>query len=187
VAGSLWVLVGPSGSGKTSLAKALPEQVTGLRRAVTCTTRPRRAGEIEGVDYRFVSDPEFDAMLSGGGLVEWTAYGGAHYGLPADQFARHPEADWICVLDQAGIHHLRDRFGRERVRAVFLAPPTGDDLAARMRARGSTEAEIQARLATVARELSAAEDCDYRIETARPFADVLSSLAELIEGTRAIA
>lgn len=178
----VWVLVGPSGTGKTTIARDLVAQVPGLRKAITCTTRPPREGERNGVDYHFVTEEQFDFLLASGKLIEHTIYGGYRYGLPVDQFLEAQEAghDMLAVLDIQGVHHLREALGTERVRAIFLCSPSEAELARRMRERGSSEAEIAKRLALVPQELTDAETCDFVVGTDAPYPQVYQQVKSLI-------
>jgi guanylate kinase len=179
----VWVLVGPSGTGKTTIARALVAEFPRLRRAVTCTTRPPREGEREGVDYYFVSEEQFDFLLAAGKLVEHTIYGGRRYGLPVDQFLEAELAgeSMLAVLDIQGVHHLREALGRERVRAVFLRSPSEAELTRRMRARGSEAGEIARRLSLVPLELTDAEHCDHVVDTDAPYEEVYGAVKRLME------
>ncbi len=179
----VWVLVGPSGTGKTTIAQDLVGQVPQLRKAVTCTTRPPREGEREGVDYFFVSEEQFDFLLAAGKLIEHTIYGGYRYGLPVDQFleAEQAGADMLAVLDIQGVHHLRSTFGPERVRAIFLCSPSEEELRRRMRERGSSPEEIASRLSLVAQELTDAETCDYVVPTDASYPEVYQQVKRLLE------
>lgn len=178
----IWVLVGPSGTGKTTIANDLVSQVPGLRRAVTCTTRAPREGERDGVDYHFVSEEQFDFLLSAGKLVEHTIYGGFRYGLPVDQFLEAEQAamDILAVLDIQGVHHLRALFGPERVRAIFLCSPSEAELRRRMQQRGSSPEEIAKRLALVPLELTDAEGCDHVVATDASYPEVFAHVKGLI-------
>lgn len=177
----IWVLVGPSGTGKTTIARDLVSELPRLRRAITCTTRPPRDGEREGLDYFFVTDEQFDFLLASGKLIEHTIYGGSRYGLPVDQF-REAEAageDMLAVLDIQGVHHLRATFGPERVRAIFLCSPAEEELARRMRERGSSPEEIARRLSLVPLELTDAEACDHVLPTDAAYPEVYRQVKAL--------
>ncbi|HEY9898064.1 MAG TPA: hypothetical protein V6D00_02675 [Pantanalinema sp.] len=182
MAGNVWILIGPSGTGKTSLAKDLPRRVPGLKRAVTCTTRAPRNGEQEGIDYYFVSDEQFDFLLASGKLLESTTYGGRRYGLPAGQFLENGGHDLVCVLDMAGVQHLRDLLAPGKARAIFLESPSPETLKERMEARGSTPDEVERRLGLIALENGQASACDHRVSTTPPYAEVLETVARLIGG-----
>jgi guanylate kinase len=178
----VWVLVGPSGTGKTTIARDLVAQVPRLKKAITCTTRPPRDGEREGVDYFFVSEEQFDFLLASGKLIEHTIYGGYRYGLPVDQFLAAEQAgdDMLAVLDIQGVHHLRSTFGRERVQAIFLCSPSEEELKRRMRERGSSPEEISKRLSLVPQELTDAEGCDHVVGTDAPYPQVYGQVKSLI-------
>ncbi len=181
----IWVLAGPSGSGKTTLANALVARSGGgVRRALTCTTRPPRPGERSGVDYRFVSTAEFDSLRSLGELLEETEYGGNHYGVPLSEVRGAPEV--VVVVDSAGIRHVKDRFGPRAV-AIHLAGLSADDLSTRLSGRGASVDEIEARLRNLAEEASALEAaCDYHIPPGSP-EEVLEAVGALMERERAAA
>lgn len=176
----VWVLIGPSGTGKTTLAKDLPRLRPGVIRAITCTTRSPRPNEQEGVDYRFVSEAQFDELFKSGGLIEWTTYGGNRYGLPADQFLALADHDLVCVLDLAGVRHLWERFPQQ-VRAVFLQTPGPEVLAERMRARGSSSEEIARRLEMQVEEREQAKACDFVISTDASYEEVLRQVLERVD------
>lgn len=163
----IWVLAGPSGSGKTTLASSLVARSGGrMRRALTCTTRAPRPGERSGVDYHFVSAERFDRMWDAGDLLEETEYNGNRYGVPVSEISGAPEV--VVVVDSAGIHSVKHRFGSRAV-AIHLSGLTADDLAGRMSARGSTPDEIEARLRNLAEEATALESaCDYHIAPGSP-------------------
>lgn len=165
----LVVLTAPSGSGKTTIARRLLSDVPGLRFSVSATTRPPRAGEIDGRDYHFVSEADFRAMIDRGDLVEHEeVYPGRFYGTPwaeldGSRAAADPSDDLVAVLldvDVKGALAVKERFGA-RALTVFVAPPSIEELERRLRARGSeTEATLAVRLARAADELTYADRFD---------------------------
>lgn len=133
--------------------------------SVSATTRRPRPGEVDGKHYYFVTDERFDAMVSGGELLEWAVvHNLARYGTPrapveAALAAGHPV---LLEIDLQGARQVRDSMPEALF--VFLAPPSWDVLVARLVGRGTeTEAERRARLATALVELKAAEEFDVVI------------------------
>lgn len=161
----LTVLAGPTAVGKGTLAGWVREHHPEVWVSVSATTRRPRPGEVEGVHYRFVSDEEFERLVSGGELLEWAVvHGRARYGTP--------RAPVEAVLDQGRPALLEiDLQGARQVRAsmpealfVFLAPPSWDELVRRLVGRGTEdEAERNARLDTARVELAAAEEFDVTL------------------------
>ncbi len=184
MAGHAWVLVGASGSGKTSLARGLIDRVPGLARALTCTTRAPRPGEVDGRDYRFLDLESFETLKQAGGLVEWTEYAGNRYGLPRDQFENLGERDLVCVLDEPGVRHLRDLLGDARVKAIRLRGPDPERLRQRMLGRGSGDDETASRLDWEASLTADRSVYDAELDTDREFEAVLSDLITLVQDDR---
>ncbi|MEB3237556.1 MAG: guanylate kinase [Candidatus Sericytochromatia bacterium] len=153
----LWVVVGPSGSGKTTLVEALVRSGVGVTKAVTCTTRPPRPGERDGVDYRFRSEAAFTAMLEAGELVEHTSYGGFRYGLPWDALGDGRQAV-VVVVDPPGVANLRQGLSRPMV-VLGLAGPGEDELRRRLAGRGDDATSIETRLALARDEAAAIRAC----------------------------
>lgn len=162
--GRLLVLVGPSGSGKTTLAKAL-----GFTPLCTTTCRAPRPGEVDGVDYHFVSDDAFERLVSNGLMAEHASYAGVRYGVPValvntvrqgsvavvgDQGEKGRSRTsaggtqpptFVIILNADGVDTMRRLLGRDSVLAVHVSAPL-DRLEARLHARGSTHAEIDKRI-----------------------------------------
>ena len=150
------MIAGPSGVGKGTLVERLlardPER---LALSVSATTRLPRAGEVDGVHYRFVSDDEFDRMVERGDLLEWAEIVGHRSGTPSreveDLLGRG--ADVILEIDVQGAEQVRDRVPGALL--IFLAPPTLEELERRLRGRGTeSEDAIRRRLDLAARELA---------------------------------
>src|SRR5581483_7190295 len=137
--GRLIVLAGPSGVGKSTVVKALRPELTRLHFSVSATTRAPRPGEVEGRDYHFVDDAEFDRMIADGELLEWAEiHGGLHRsGTPWRPIDQHLAAgDPVLVeVDLAGARAIRET--RAEALMVFLAPPSWEELVSRLSGRGT--------------------------------------------------
>src|SRR3989338_1794255 len=107
--GRVVVLSGPSGGGKTTVVERVRRGLPGLVRSVSVTTRPRRAGERRGRDYRFVSPSAFQRMRRAGALLEWARVHGAWYGTPKRSVLRAMAAgrDVVLSIDVQGARQVR--------------------------------------------------------------------------------
>ena len=164
--GRLVVLAGPSGVGKSTVVKALRPELPALFFSVSATTRRPRPGEVEGRDYHFVSDSEFDRMIADGELLEWAEiHGGLHRsGTPAAPVAQHLEAgDPVLIeVDLAGARAIKA--ARPDALMVFLMPPSWDDLVERLSSRGTeSTAVMERRLATAREELAASSEFNITV------------------------
>jgi guanylate kinase len=151
--GLLLVISGPSGVGKDTVIKRLLELDPNLRYSVSYTTRPPRPGEVDGVDYRFVSRDEFDRLIREGALLEHATYDGHLYGTPIaplDQ-ARAAGYDIVLKIDVQGAEQVRKR-APDALR-IFLAPPNMDELL-----RRRTERHSESPLDQTARQLIAKDE-----------------------------
>jgi len=162
--GSLFVLSAPSGSGKTTLARHLVARLPGLARSVSFTTRPRRAGERDGVDYHFVDRDRFAAMAEEGGLLEWAEIYGERYGTgaAATSAALASGVDLLLVIDVQGARWVRQRVPEALL--IFLLPPDHAALLARLGGRGTeSSGTVAQRLAVARREILAWKEYDYLV------------------------
>ena len=162
--GTLFVLAGPSGVGKGSVVQRLRSRdPEGLALSVSATTRPARPGELDGVDYRFVDDARFDAMVAGDELLEWAeVYPGRRYGTPAGEVERQLDAgrDVILEIDVQGAAQVRAH--EPEAVLIVLTPPSLEELEARLRGRATEdEAGVRERLAAGQRELEQAGWFDH--------------------------
>jgi guanylate kinase len=160
--GRLVVLVGPSAVGKSTVVRCLRERLPDLVFSVSATTRAPRPGEIEGRDYHFVSDAEFDRMIDAGDMLEWaTIHGTQRSGTPAAP-VRAALADGHPVLVEVDIVGARlVRAAMPEAISVFIAPPSWDELVARLTGRGTETPEAVARRLETARvELEAQDEFD---------------------------
>ncbi|MFQ6396024.1 guanylate kinase [Nocardia sp. KC 131] len=164
--GRLVVLVGPSAVGKSTVVRCVREQLPHLVFSVSATTRAPRPGEVDGEDYRFVTREEFDAMIEAGELLEWAdIHGGLQRsGTPAGP-VRKAMAAGLPVLVEVDLEGARSvRKAMPEALLVFLAPPSWDELVARLRSRGTESPEvIERRLETARTELAACDEFDIVI------------------------
>ena len=160
----LLVLSGPSGVGKDLLLSRLREAGRPYHFTVTATTRPMRGGELDGVDYHFVTREQFEAMIADDALLEWANVYGNYYGVPKAQVmqALRQGQDVILKIDVQGAATVRD-IAPEAV-FIFLAPPSEDELERRLRGRRSeSDATFATRNEELRNELEEAEKFDYTI------------------------
>ena len=161
--GRVLVLSGPSAVGKSTVVRRLREQVPGLHFSVSATTRAPRPGEVEGVDYHFVSPERFQQLIDEGAMLEWAEIHGGlqRSGTLAEPVARAADAGQpvLIEVDLAGARAVKTALP-EAV-TVFLAPPSWAELEQRLVGRGTETPEVMARrLATAEAELAAQGEFD---------------------------
>lgn len=160
--GVLIVLSGPSGAGKNTLLNAVLPRIPDLRYSVSVTTRPPRPGEVEGVNYFFVDNAEFDRMVESNELLEWAEFCGNRYGTPRRfvEEALSRGESVITDLDIQGARQIKSTYPDGVF--VFLLPPSMAELRKRLTRRGTEGDEaISRRLETATEELRAIVDYDY--------------------------
>ncbi len=137
----LIVLSGPSGVGKDALLRKMKEQKYPFHYVVTVTSRPRRERERDGVDYRFVSQREFQQMIDNGELLEWANVYGNYYGVPRKEISQalSKGKDVIVKVDVQGAATIK-RILPQAV-SIFLRPPSMEELERRLRQRHSESAK----------------------------------------------
>jgi len=159
------VLSSPSGAGKTSIARRILELEPDIRMSVSATTRPIRPDELDGRDYHFVGQFEFDRLAEQGGFLEHAEVFGYSYGTPRDQVENLIARgfDVIFDIDWQGAQQLATAAGVDVVR-VFVLPPSIGELESRLHRRAQDSAEVvTARMAKAVDEMSHYGEYDYVI------------------------
>lgn len=161
----LIVLAGPAGVGKGTVAGEIVDKHPGIHLSVSATTRSPRPGEVDGRNYYFVSDDEFDALITSDQLLEWATVHKTHrYGTPR-QPVENALSDGRAVLLEIDIQGARQvKLSMPEARLIFLLPPSWDELVRRLVNRGTESEEDRARrLETARTELAAQHEFDVRI------------------------
>ena len=161
--GLLFILSSPSGAGKTTISRMLLNADDEIELSISATTRPRRPGEIEGVDYYFVEDAKFDAMVEGDDFYEWAHVFGHRYGTPKGYIRKGLKEgrDFLFDIDWQGTQQLKQKDDQDVV-TVFILPPSIAELRKRLESRGQdTPDVIDARMERARGEISHWAEYDY--------------------------
>lgn len=178
------VIAAPSGAGKTSLARALVERRADLVFSLSATTRAPRAGEQDGIDYRFVSDAEFDGLRERGELLEWAHVHGRRYGtLKGGVEAALAEGSTVVLdIDVQGAQLVR-RVIAEAV-LIFVLPPSVSEMKRRLDTRGSESVEqLATRMRTARAEMDAVKAFDYVVVN-DDFEEALRTIEAIVAAER---
>ncbi len=169
--GVLLLISAPSGGGKTTVCTSMLARNPPLRRVITCTTRPPRPGEVDGVDYHFFALPEFERRIEAGEFLEHARVYGNCYGTLRSSVLEVLRAgsDVLLNIDVQGAASIRAAARAEpelggSLVTVFLTPATLTELEGRLRGRGSEAADVvERRLAAAPGEVAEAEHFDYLV------------------------
>ncbi|MBX3274175.1 MAG: guanylate kinase [Sandaracinaceae bacterium] len=182
----LLALCAPSGSGKTTLSRSLLDEFPGLRFSVSHTTRARRGAEVDGVDYHFVDDAAFDALLAADRFAEHARVHGNRYGTSVSELerARQGGAEGLVFdIDHQGARQIRARL--PQTITVFVLPPSLAALEARLRGRGTDSPEVIARRLGAARaEIAHYAFFDYLVIN-DDLGEAKATLAAIVRAERA--
>lgn len=182
--GQLFIISAPSGAGKTSLVQELIERVKGIRRSVSYTTRPKRAGEEEGVHYHFVTQSQFEKMREEELFLESAHVFGNYYGTSRAWVESTVEKgnDVVFEIDWQGAQSIRAQW--EDTTSVFILPPSEAALSQRLSQRAQDSHEVIAhRLQQAHKEIAHYHEYDYLIIN-DTFEHALSELIIIVEAAR---
>jgi guanylate kinase len=178
----VFVITGPSGVGKGTLIRTLLQRIPELELSVSATTRAPRPGEVDGVDYHFLSDPEFDGKVTAGEFVEHAGYAGHRYGTLREELDRRTQrgAPVVLEIEVQGARQVRESMP-EAVQ-VFIAPPSEEALRVRLVGRGTDAPEqVEARLRTAHEELRAQDEFGHVVVNDR-LGEAVAELEALVRG-----
>ena len=163
--GKLIVFSAPSGTGKSTVAKLVLESMDGLVFSVSATTRQRRAGEVDGENYYYLTRKQFEEKVKSGGFIEYEHFFGNFYGTLLDKTeeAVNIGKNLLLDLDVKGALNLKERFPDNSL-LIFLRPPSFEELKKRLRKRDSEDDKaLHERLQRAEFELSLAHQFDREV------------------------
>ena len=184
--GNLFIISAPSGAGKSSLVTAALAEDKRLALSVSFTTRPPRAGEVNGREYHFVDSETFDSMLARGEFLESAEVHGNRYGTSQKWIAeaRAKGLDILLEIDWQGAQQVRAAFSDAVSIFILPPPPILQELERRLRGRGQdTEEAIQRRLRDAREEISHVAEFDYVIIN-KEFEEARRDLAAVVRAAR---
>lgn len=158
--GLVLVISGPSGVGKTTITRAVERSIPGSVFSVSATTRAPTGADVDGVDYKFVAEPEFERMVAAGEFLEHAGVFGKRYGTPKGWVLEQLRRGRLVILEidvQGAINVKRQLPGAF---CVFIEPPSEEELLRRLRGRRREDEEkIQRRFAAAREEIATARTC----------------------------
>ena len=161
--GLMFILSSPSGAGKTTLSRMLLQSDEEIMLSVSATTRPPREGEVDGKDYHFITDAEFDRLVAEDGLYEWAHVFGNRYGTPKGHIREGLKRgqDYLFDIDWQGTQQLYQKDQQDTV-SVFILPPSLDELHRRLTSRATDSEEVvRSRMERARAEISHWAEYDY--------------------------
>jgi guanylate kinase len=186
VRGRLIVVSGPSGAGKSTLIKASLQAVPELAYSVSATTREPRPGEIDSVDYIFLSRREFERWIQDGRFLEWAEYSGNLYGTPERKVEEFLDEGKSVILELELQGARQVKIKRPDAVMVFVRAPSLEETRRRLTGRATeTEEALESRLATAVGEVAARDEFDHEVinenrERARK--DMIEKMEQIVRG-----
>ena len=183
--GIIFILSAPSGAGKTTLYNGLRKVYPEIELSVSCTTRGRRANEVNGRDYRFMSDARFERLKRRGEFAEWARVHDYFYGTPKKPLQRciRGGRDILLDIDVQGARQIKKAF--PQAVSIFLLPPSLRELERRLSLRGTDGRDtIRRRLANAQGEIGAIIHYDYFVVN-REVKEAVRVLSSIVEAERA--
>jgi guanylate kinase len=192
---ALLILAGPAGVGKSTLCDRLVAEVPGFERVITATTRAPRPNEVDGRDYHFLSEDEFDRRLAAGDFLEWARiHQKQRSGVPKSSvLERLGHTSLVMNIDVQGVRNVRAAAAREprlagRLVTIFVAPDSLEVLRERMLGRGPMAAEeLARRMQSAELELAERFSYDYIIHSSSKEQDFRALLAYWAQAQRKLA
>jgi guanylate kinase len=184
--GRLIVVSGPSGAGKSTLIKASLQAVPELAYSVSATTREPRPGEVDGIDYIFLSRREFERWIEEGRFLEWAEYSGNLYGTPEQKVEEFLDEGKSVILELELQGARQVQVKRPDAVMVFVRAPSLEETRRRLTGRATeSEEALESRLATAVKEVAAREEFDHEVvnenrERARK--DMIEKMESIVRG-----
>jgi guanylate kinase len=163
VRGGMLIISGPSGSGKSSLMSEMFKKIDDIYFSISTTTREKRDGEVEGVDYYYIQKEEFEKEIKEGLFLEWAKVHDNYYGTSLKPILKALEDGKLVVfdIDVQGHEIAREKFG-EAITSVFLTTPNQKELKSRLTNRGTDSKEvIKKRISNAVTEMTRVKEYDY--------------------------
>ena len=187
--GQIFVISGPSGVGKSTLRQKLVDELK-LIYSISATTRAPREGEVDGIDYHFVSTSQFESDIAAGEYIEWANVFGNYYGTPQKPLLKNIEAGKHVVIeiDVQGAQQIRERNKDLNlpITYVFIAPPSLEDLKTRLLERdANSDQDMEKRLAEAEQEIAQSKHYNCVVvndDLDEAFAEILDFMNRVIMG-----
>ncbi|HDL10232.1 MAG TPA: guanylate kinase [Candidatus Omnitrophica bacterium] len=159
----LFIISGPSGVGKTTISHLLLKSVPKLQKTISCTTRERRPGEVEGKDYYFISRKEFQSLIAKDAFLEWAKVLNDFYGTLKKEVITIMRSgkDALLCIDVQGAEQVKSKI--PSACTIFILPPSYSELKNRMEKRNEKKEVISRRLKLAIREIKKVYNYDYYV------------------------